>query len=311
MHRAGGHSDMTNADSDQVRELLRQVAYPGFSRDIVAAGFVGEILAVGPMVEVEFKPNTRDESKVAAMEREIRETLQGAAFADIQIRRVAPFIAEVPLRSSAELAKDRVLASDIGLAKDLGGHLDGGSAMLGGGRPMTPLQAELLEDGELPEADLLAVALGRVDVAAKAGYGPGGPSPLSGPREALAYDTGVDVLQWEIDPQDPDAQTFQTEIRLADWDYRIWWQVHPNGDLLYVSLQAMREDWVDHDNNAVPHPIGRSEAVNLVFDETRHAVVAIYGTVRDFRPFVKAFSIAYSEQSDSTDGPTTKEAHEQ
>ncbi len=40
-------------------------------------------------------------------------------------------------------------------------------------------------------------------------------------------------------------------------------------------------------------PVGRTEAVNLVYDITRGAIVAIYGTVQDFRPFVEAFGRAY------------------
>ena len=285
---------MMNAESQQVRELLRQVHYPGFSRDIVASGFVGEILALGPMVEVEFKPDTRDEGKVAIMEREMRAVLQRANFADVQIRRIAPYVHEVPLRTAEDLARELKRVSAGGATAP--------------SRLMTPLQAEFLEDGELPEPDLLAIALGRPDVASAAGYGPGGPQPLSGPREAISYDIGLPVLQWDIDPHDPQARTCQREIALDSWDYRVWWQAHPSGDLLYVSMQAMKEDWVDHDNNAVPHPIGRSEAVNLVYDERRAAVVAIYGTVRDFRPFVKAFSLAFAGETGTPNQSDTQEA---
>ncbi len=38
-------------------------------------------------------------------------------------------------------------------------------------------------------------------------------------------------------------------------------------------------------------PLGRNVVVNLVYDEGRRAVVAIYGTARDFRTFVAAFRI--------------------
>ena len=278
---------MMSAESQQVRELLRAVQYPGFSRDIVAAGFVGEIVALPPMVDVEFKPDTRDEGKVAAMEGEMRALLGEASFTDIRIRRVVPYVTEVPLRSAEDLKRD--LGRQAGSVAETANRL------------MTPLQAEMLEDGELPEADLLAVTLGRLDVAPAAGYGPGGPKPLTGPREALAFDIPVPVLQWDIDPHDPEARTVQREIELAGWDYRVWWQAHPQSELLYVSMQAMKEDWVDHDNNAVPHPIGRSEAVNLVYDERREAVVAIYGTVRDFRPFVKAFALAHASETAARD----------
>lgn len=280
---------MMSQESQHVRELLREVPYPGFSRDIVAAGFVGQIATVGRMVEVELKADTRDETKVQAIEQAIQEVLHRADFEDVRVRRVVPYVHEVPLRSAEDLARE--LRSTTGS----GGAVTGSSG--GPSRLMTPLQAEMLEDGELPEADLLAVTLGRLDVAPAAGYGPGGPKPLSGPREALAYDIPVPVLQWDIDPHDPEARTFQREIELDGWDYRVWWQAHPREDLLYVSMQAMKEDWVDHDNNAVPHPIGRSEAVNLVYDGPRSAVVAIYGTVRDFRPFVKAFALAHDTET--------------
>ncbi len=142
---------MINEESQHVRELLREIKYPGFSRDIVASGFVGDILAIGPMVEIEFKPDTRDETKVATMERQIRDVLQRADFADVQIRRVAPFVPDVPLRSAEDLAKE------------LRKKPEGPSAVMS--RLMTPLQAEYLEEGELPEPDLLAIALGRHDVA--------------------------------------------------------------------------------------------------------------------------------------------------
>jgi hypothetical protein len=75
-------------------------------------------------------------------------------------------------------------------------------------------------------------------------------------------------------------------------------------------MQAMREDWVDN-ADAVPHPVGRSEAVNLVYDEARAAVVAIYGTVRDFRPFVKAFSLAHAREVGHTSESTNQEGTEQ
>lgn len=287
-----------------MRELLRGVSYAGFSRDIVGAGFVGEIQANEQHVEIEFKPNTRDEAKIAEMEQNIHEVLREASYRDVQIRRVHPFISDLtaaPLRSAADLARDIDTHAR---------HASGGTSA-SGGRLMTPLQAEMVEDGELPEADLLALALGRADVATAAGYGPEGPEPLAGPRESYAYANDIGVLQWDIDPHDPRAETYQQEIKQNDWEYRVWWQAHPSADLLYVSMQAMREDWIDHGADAVPHPVGRSEAVNLVYDERRQAIVAIYGTVRDFRPFVNAFGLAYASETGSEDGPATEEAGEQ
>ena len=114
---------MNSMNSHQVRELLREVRYPGFTRDIVGAGFVGEIVTIGPMVEVEFKPNTRDDAKITDMEYGIRDVLRRAGFVDVQIRRVNPFVTDAPLRESKEAA---------------------GTANSGGSRLMTPLQAEFL-----------------------------------------------------------------------------------------------------------------------------------------------------------------------
>lgn len=291
------HLSMQDLQAERVRELLRSVPYPGFSRDIVSVGFVGEIATEGRAVTIELKPNTRDEAKIAEMERGIRAVLDRADYTEVEIRRVHPFVAEVPIFSAADLAKD------------IGRNAGGGQ--LGGGRLMTPLQAEMMEEGELPEADLLALALGRADIAMAAGYGPEGPKPLAGPREPYTYQSDIRVLQWDIDPHDPRAETYQHEVKQGEWDYRVWWQVHPSGDLLYVSMQAMREDWVEHGEDAVPHPVGRSEAVNLVYDARREAVVAIYGTVRDFRPFVNAFGLAYASEQGSQKGSATEEAGEQ
>jgi len=288
---------MSEIERERVKELLRSVKYPGYSRDIVAAGFVGDILVVGRMIEIEFKPNTRDDEKIDLMEENMHRVLGDAGYVDIQIRRLHPFVHEVPLRSARDLA-DSLNASSEQRHPEVS-------------RLMTPLQAEMLEDGELPDSDVLGLALNRADVAPAAGYGPEGPRPLSGPREEFSYDSDVSVLQWSIDPHDPRAETFQREVRLGDWDYRVWWQVHDSGDLLYVSMQALREDWASHGEDAVPHPIGRSEAVNLVYDEIRHAVVAIYGTVRDFRPFVKAFGLAYASERGSKNAPATEEANDQ
>ena len=305
---------MSKMDPLQIRELLRRVPYPGFSKDIVAAGFVGEITTIGPRVEVEFKPNTRDDAKISEMEHAMRDLLLEARFLDVRIRRVNPFVTDAPLRSATDHSHHHHGADHAHHhhAHDHHGASNGngcGCESNGKSRLMTPLQAEYLEDGELPEDDLLAIALGRPDVAKAAGYGPGGPQPLSGPREDISYDCGIIVLQWDINPHDPQAKSCQHEIKLGEWDYRVWWQVHPSG-LLYVSMQAMREDWVEHEG-AVPHPIGRSEAVNLVYDEKRSAAVAIYGTVRDFRPFVKAFSEAFAlENTKQSDGAKIPEGVE-
>ncbi len=85
----------------------------------------------------------------------------------------------------------------------------------------------------------------------------------------------------------------------------MWWQVHPE-DLVYVSIQAIVDDTVSHGRAARPHPVGRSVAVNLVNDPRRAAIVAIYGTANDFRPFVEAFRQGFG-LPDSTTATTSEE----
>lgn len=288
---------MSHADTARVRQLLSELPCHSGAKSIVAAGIIGRIDTFGLMVDVEFKPHTTDQKRISDMEHKIRDVLRGARFADIQIRRAGePEGAGVGGHAAHHDHGHHHHDHDHG-HKAAGGCGEG-CGCADESRLMTPLQAEFLEDGELPEDDLLATVLGRADVAAKAGYAPGGPNPLSGPREDFAFDCNLKVLQWDINPHDAAQTTRQHEIKVGDWDYRVWWQAHPRANLLYVSMQAMREDWITHED-ASPHPVGRSEAVNLVFDQGRDAVVAIYGTVRDFRPFVKAFSLAYERDTDA------------
>lgn len=159
-------------------------------------------------------------------------------------------------------------------------------------RPMTPLQAEFLEDGVLPERDQLGGALHRPDLAPQAGYLDGGPAPLDGPhgsRTDRTWSGDPPVFQWEIDPADPALESGDAHVLLDEWEYSIWWQRHSEG-LLYASLQALHRDEAGGPERA--HPLGRNVVVNLVYDEHRQGIVAIYGTARDFRPFVEAFRSA-------------------
>jgi hypothetical protein len=153
-----------------------------------------------------------------------------------------------------------------------------------GGRN-TPLQAEVAADGGAPDPDPM---LGVVDSGAELGPRWDGKRPGRGGRGSTAYDGALPVTQWDIDPTDPNAKSGEAHITLDDWEYRMWWQVHP-ADLVYVSIQAIVDDTVSHGSTARAHPVGRAVAVNLVYDPMRTAIVAIYGTASDFRPFVEAF----------------------
>ena len=251
-----------NDDAEFVRGLLRSVQYPGFRRDIVAVGFVKDIEVDGEQVTVHFAPNTLNEAKVDQMEADIRNTLGDAGpFESVVIQRHRPFE----------------------------------KAAMPGNGGMTPLQAEMLEDGVVPDTDILGSNLRRPDLAPEVGYDEDGPEPLGGPRSDT-YEGELPVFQWEIDPQDSNAKSGTANLDIGDWVFRVWWQVHP-ARLVYASIQAMRDDWAEHGGAARSHPVGRSEAVNLVYDKDRKAVVAIYGTVRDFQPFVDAFYRGYVLQN--------------
>ncbi|HEX7020468.1 MAG TPA: hypothetical protein VF159_10675 [Gemmatimonadaceae bacterium] len=160
----------------------------------------------------------------------------------------------------------------------------------GGARVMTPLQAEMIEDGRLPDPDALGSSLTRHDLAIGAGYGDAGPMALPGPDYTPSPDD-VDgwppVFQWEIDPGNPDLQSGEADVSRDGWDFAVWWQRHPAG-LVYASIQALEQR--DDDAGGVERhlPMGRNVVVNLVYDEQRQAVIAVYGTARDFRPFVSA-----------------------
>ncbi len=246
---------MSDPRSTEVLELLRQVPYPGYARDIVAAGFVRDVHVDGATVAVRFAPNTTNATKVKAMEDGIKDVLYGASFALVRVATERPY--------------------------------DDDSMLLGNGS-MNPLQAELLEDSVDPQPDVL---LGDMAQASGAHVPDIPDEPLGQPDPT--YTGPLPVLQWEIDPQAPGTRAVQRAVNQDGWEFRVWWLVHSGGELLYASLQALREDWVDHGGVARKHPVGRTEAVNLVYDITRGAIVAIYGTVQDFRPFVEAFGRAY------------------
>ncbi|MBT5072266.1 MAG: DUF59 domain-containing protein [Kordiimonadaceae bacterium] len=259
---------MSNMNTEKVLECLRDVAYPGFKKNVVSAGFIQNIDIKDNVVTVDFAPITNKAEKIDQMVKDIHARLNSIGeFEKININRFRPY-------------------EDDSLSH---------------GQQMTPLQAELLAEGQIPDPDVLGIdmsvskaSLGRADMAPDAGYCEDGPSVPEGPIEAGSkeYEGIMPVYQWEIDPHDPEADSGGTSLTLKGWEFHLWWQVHSKG-LVYASIQAMREDTTEHEGKAREHPVGRSEAVNLVYDLERKGVVAIYGTVGDFRPFVEAFYEGY------------------
>jgi hypothetical protein len=171
-----------------------------------------------------------------------------------------------------------------------------------GGRE-TPLQAEIAADGGTPEPDPM---LGVVDTGPALGPSWDGKRPGGGRPVTTVYEGVVPVTQWDIDPTDPAAKSGEAHVTLHDWEYRMWWQVHP-ADLAYVSVQAVLDDTVSHGSSARAHPVGRAVAVNLVYDLRRSAIVAIYGTANDFRPFVEAFRQGFGLPDSATPTDTEEE----
>lgn len=275
-----GEGDIPNQSLEQIRERLRRVSYPGYTRDIVSFGFVRRIDLDDGRVTVWFAPNTRREDKVEQMVRAIKEELGGLdGVTEVSIQLERPF---------EEVAV---------------------------GAPLTPLQAELMEDGVTPQADPMAETLARPDLAPDAGYGEEGPNPLGvgvnrdDIAESQTYDGPLPVFQWEIDPQDPSQENRERYLRLDDWEFRIWWQVHPAG-LVYATIQALRDD-KKADSHRRRHPMGRNVVVNLVYDERRRGITAIYGTAPDFRPFVEAFRISYGVSEDESDRDDSAESRDE
>ncbi|MBT5408783.1 MAG: iron-sulfur cluster assembly protein [Phycisphaerae bacterium] len=130
-------------------------------------------------------------------------------------------------------------------------------------------------------------------VAKDIGYGEFGPDQILSPEMDIpneAWEGYPPVMQWDIDPTNTEYESGEATVSLLDWQFEIWWQIHPS-ELMYVAIQAMHEDEINEDNER-KHPVGRNVVVNLVFDQKREAIISVYGTARDFRPFIEAFQVA-------------------
>ena len=218
-------------EAERMRDSLRTVLLPGSRRNIVAAGFVKDIEIEDTRVTVHFAPNTRNQAKVEQMEAEIKDTLVGEERVEqVEVQRHQPFA-------------------------------DTGTLSTGG---TTFRLVDRGDNGTAPKSGMAASEMRRPDMAPQAGYDEDGPAPMGGPRSDI-YEGELPVFQWEIDPHDAKAESGTANLNIDNWEFRVWWQVHP-ARLVYASIQAMRDDWVEHDGDARSHPVGRSDAVNLVYD---------------------------------------------
>jgi len=282
---------MPSMQPEQVKESLRQVRFPGRSRDLVALGFVKSVAVEDTSVEVELTPDSINVEKVAVMERDVEDLLRKIGFQRVQIHTEPPYDDDSLLLGGAAMNPLQVDMKEYGLEPIPDpGH--GGAPqmkdLLAAGEPAKEKPKQATE----PPADMPSA------FEAPAVEGPQGNADPT-------YDGVVPVFQWQVDPDDPDAETSKFRFSIDSWNYGVLWLLHHEQDLLYASVQARH--WVYYNGEARPNPAGRTEGVNLVYDLKREGVVAIYGTVKDFRPFVDAFYRAYSGQATDVEHATAGE----
>jgi metal-sulfur cluster biosynthetic enzyme len=269
---------MAQMKPEEVKELLRQVPCPGRSRDIVALGFIHGIGVQGSNVMVEFKPDTTNVAKVLTMEEGIREVLRKAQFQDIELETEPPYDDDAMLLGGASTNPLQVDLGEYGIEPTP-------DIVEGDGQ-----RARNLLSPEPPQRGSQAAQLAD-DAADHDAF------PYEEPQGNLdpTYDGPLPVFQWQIDPESEDAEAVKTKLSIDSWNFVVCWLAHPSQDLVYASLQARH--WISYGGKARPNPAGRTEGVNLVYDRKRAGVVAIYGTVKDFRPFVEAFSRAFAGEA--------------
>jgi metal-sulfur cluster biosynthetic enzyme len=264
---------MPQMKPEEIKELLRQVPCPGRSRDIVALGFIHGIGVQGTNVMVEFRPDTTNVAKVLAMEEGIREALRKVQFETIEIETEPPFDDDSMLLGGASTNPLQVDLGEYGIEPKL-------DVIEGEGR-----RAKNLLSPEPPKEDSPAAQLTYDAEESIVAEGPQG-------NADPAYDGPMPVFQWQIDPQKADEDITKIRLSIDSWNYVVCWIEHSSEDLVYASIQARH--WIFHGGKARPNPAGRVESVNLVYDRRRSGVAAIYGAVRDFRPFVEAFRRAFT-----------------
>lgn len=267
-----------------VKDALRAVKYPGYSRDIVSFGMVKTVSETAGVVTVQLQVNSPDPQIVvqiqSAAERVLR-TRPELKSADVRVE----VLQTDPLQRQRREAQQP---------------------------PLTPIPDESRHDGAVFEPDPMPMiaSMMRPDLAPGAGYGDDGPDPLGGPRgdrHSTQWQGAAPVFQWEINPSDASLPYGEAEIEREGWLFRLWWQTHPAG-LVYASISALVQDNPEERPHARPHPIGRNVAVNLVYDLHRCGVVAVYGTALDFRPFVEVFLEAFPSQQSAAQQPNPASA---
>ncbi len=281
---------MAQMKPEEVKELLRQVPCPGRSRDIVALGFIHGIGVQGSNVMVEFRPDTTNVAKVLTMEDGIRNVLRNAQFENIELETEPPFDDDSMLLGGASTNPLQVDLGEYGIepTPDI---VEGE-----GRRARNLLSPEPPKEGS-PAAQLADDA--------EDSFESEGPQGNADPT----YTGPLPVFQWQVDPEKAGQEAAKIRLSIDSWNYVVCWAVHSPEELVYASIQARH--WISHGGQARPNPAGRTEGVNLVYDRKRAGVIAIYGTVKDFRPFVEAFRRAFTgELSEAQDARLVSAAAE-
>ncbi|MCF7804606.1 MAG: Mrp/NBP35 family ATP-binding protein [Candidatus Marinimicrobia bacterium] len=73
---------MAGVNQDEVKQILEQVTYPGFSRNIVSFGMVGDIAIQDGTIQVELRISSSDEEKKQQVVGEVRDVLKKETGAD-------------------------------------------------------------------------------------------------------------------------------------------------------------------------------------------------------------------------------------
>lgn len=249
-------------NEERIMNRLLSMKDPDTQRDIVTIGLVQDLQVADGIIRILLSPPIKEayrhEALAAAIRREL-DTLDGVE------KVIVTWPSPEAGRSANGAAKGDTVHLDI---------LDNASS-------------------EIPfETDPMDPMFRRFNIAPEMGYGEDGPEELPSPEAPAPFEGYTDwppVLQWEIDPADSSLESGEAHVRIDDWEYEIWWQRHP-ADLVYASIQALADDSIT-DGPERQHPMGRNVVVNLVYDLRREAVIAVYGTTRDFRPFIEALRI--------------------
>lgn len=262
-------------NEDSVLDCLRSMKDPDTQRDIVTIGLVQGLHVADGVVRILLSPPIKDAYRHEALAGAIRRELDN--FDGIEKVKITWPSPEDERSANGTADEDAV-------------HLD----ILGNESPEIPF-----------ETDPMDPMFRRFNIAPENGYGEGGPEELPSPEGPVpneGYTGWPPVLQWEIDPADSTLESGEAHVRIDDWEYEIWWQLHP-ADLVYASIQALGDD-INTGGPERQHPMGRNVVVNLVYDLRREAVIAVYGTTRDFRPFIEALRIGCNLEQ------TSKESNE-